>query len=286
MLPQLVALIASIFFAGNFITARRGLQYSNSITVTLVAQIVHTVALWPVVFLTEGIPDVEPVAILLFIVVGILMAVIRLLSFTGVEKIGAARAGALRSTFPLFSVLVAIAFLGEEASIPILGGTALIVMGIILTSWQPTIRPPSFRWWHVSVSLIAALLAGVVHPIRRYALELSNYPVFLAALVGIVSLFTLSGWLAFQSTTQRPIWNRRAIKSFIVAGLFQTIGFLLINIALSIGPVVHVIPIVAAFPLWVLLGTRILLRDIERIGIRTVIGTFMVVAGTTAVLIG
>lgn len=285
LLPQLIALVASISFAGCFLAARRGMDYSTPVTVTLVALIVHTVTLWPIVFLTGGIPDVAAVAVFLFIVVGILMAVIRLLSFTGIDKIGAARAGTLRSTFPLFSVIIAITILGEEASIPVLAGTGLVVVGIIVISWQPEKRLPSFRWWHVIVSLIAAFLAGIVHPIRRYALEISNYPLFFAALVGIVSLLTLIGWLVLPGSTQRPVWNSQAIKPFIAAGLFQTLGFLLINIALSIGPVVHVVPIVAAFPMWVLLGTMILLRDIERVTARTIIGACLVVAGTIAILI-
>ncbi len=74
-------------------------------------------------------------------------------------------------------------------------------------------------------------------------------------------------------------------QAFLAAGLFQTLGFLLVNIALSIGPVVRVIPIVATFPMWVLLGTRLLLRNIENVSLRTIIGSCLVVAGTVAVLI-
>ncbi len=282
---QLIAMAASISFAGCFIAARRGMQFSNSITVTLVALIVHTVTLWTGVLLIGGIPEVEPIAVFLFVLVGILMAVTRLLSFISIEKIGAAKASSLRSTFPIFSVLIAITIFGEEASIPVLAGSGLVVGGIIIISWQPEKRLPSFRWWHISIPLIAAFLAGVVHPIRRVALEISNYPFFFAALVGVVSLLTLLGWMAIPRTTQRPIWNSQAVKPFLAAGLFQTLGFLLVNIALGIGPVVRVIPIVAAFPMWVLLGTRLLLRNIENVSHRTIIGSCLVVAGTVAILI-
>ncbi len=132
LLPQLIALVASISFAGCFIAARRGMQFSTPITVTLVALIVHSVTLWTGVFLIGGIPEVDPTALFLFVLVGILMAVTRLLSFMGIEKIGAAKASSLRSTFPIFSVLIAITILGEEASIPVLAGAGLVVVGIIV----------------------------------------------------------------------------------------------------------------------------------------------------------
>jgi drug/metabolite transporter (DMT)-like permease len=48
---------------------------------------------------------------------------------------------------------------------------------------------------------------------------------------------------------------------------------------------VVVSPIIATSPLWVVLGSRLFLRDIERLTLRTIFGALCVVAGTIAISI-
>jgi uncharacterized membrane protein len=67
---------------------------------------------------------------------------------------------------------------------------------------------------------------------------------------------------------------------FLIAGAFETLGILLVIIALSVGHVVLVSPIVATSPLWLVLGSWLFLRDIERLTLRTILGAVCVVAGT------
>jgi uncharacterized membrane protein len=57
-------------------------------------------------------------------------------------------------------------------------------------------------------------------------------------------------------------------------------GFLLFSAAVSLGPVVLIAPIMATTPLWVLLGSIVLLRELEKVTFRTALGTFAVVLGT------
>ena len=58
---------------------------------------------------------------------------------------------------------------------------------------------------------------------------------------------------------------------------------LLVLYALSFGPVVMVTPLTATLPLWVVIGSKLFLRDVEKITTRTVIGAILVVAGTIAI---
>ena len=53
--------------------------------------------------------------------------------------------------------------------------------------------------------------------------------------------------------------------------------------ALSFGPVVMVTPLTATLPLWVVIGSKLFLRDVEKITTRIVIGAILVVAGTIAI---
>jgi drug/metabolite transporter (DMT)-like permease len=159
--PQLIAFGAALSYAISGIAARRGMRYSTPITVTLVSVAVHAVTLWAAVLLTGGVPSVAWWVLFLFALTGTLQPIIRLFTYAGIVYVGASRGTTLRSAHPLFSTGLAILFLGEQVSFPVVVGTLLIVAGIILISWQPEIQRASFRWWHLGYPLDAAFLAGI-----------------------------------------------------------------------------------------------------------------------------
>ena len=285
LLPQLLGFAASLCYAACFVFARRAVHYSNAATIAITAFCIQIVVLAPIAFLKVGLPEVSTVAVVCFVIVGLILAVVQLLSFTGVAKIGAARASALRGTFPLFSVVIAIMFLDEPATLSVLAGTILVVSGIILISWQPKEATGNLRWWYALIPLGAAFLAGVMHPIRRYALTLANYPILFVVLVAAVALMAVLAFLPFLPRGQRPMWRHQGLAAVVAAGAFQSAGFLLINFALGFGPVVHVIPIIASFPAWVLLGTVFFMRNVEKIDLRAGTGTLLTIVGTIVILL-
>ena len=101
--------------------------------------------------------------------------------------------------------------------------------------------------------------------------------------MGLVALVTVVGYLAVPTTRVKLVWNRESIGYFIFTGLFETVGLLLVLYALSLGPVVIVAPIVSTLPLWVVLGSKFLLRDLEKITVRISLGAICVVLGTVAI---
>ncbi|MFQ5539842.1 MAG: EamA family transporter [Candidatus Binatia bacterium] len=284
MLPQIIALVSAISYSAVAISARLGLQYSNPLTATCVALCVRTVTLWTGVFLAGGIPKVTTISVVLFVLLGILQTATSLLTFTGLSKIGASRSVPLRSSYPLWSAMIAISLLGEEASVTILAGTILVVAGVVLITWQPGEKESTYRWWHVLFPLAAALFAGIAFPVRRYALIISNEPLFFAALLATVALTCLVVYLLLQVGAQRPVWNRKALLPFVLAGGFEALAAYLSLFAVSIGRVVVVAPIVATSPFWNMFMAIIFLRGLERVNLRTIIGTFCVVAGTISII--
>ena len=280
---QVVALAAAVSYAASGIAAKRGLRYSTPITVTLVSVTIHAVTLSAAVLLTGGIPDVSWWVLFLFALTGTLQPIIRLFTYAGIHYIGASRGTTVRGAHPLFSTCLAIIFLGEEATLPVIIGTVLIVGGITLISWQTEAQRTTFRWLHIGYPLGAAFLAGVSHPLRRYALSLANEPLYLAAVIGVVALPWLASYAFLPRKGEQPVWNRQSIGPFFVAGVFETLGIVLVIAALSFGTVVIVAPIVATSPLWILLGTWLFLKGIERLTLRTTAGALCVVAGTAAI---
>ncbi len=284
MRPEFIALAAAILYSGGTITARMGMHYSSPLTAACVLLFLRTVVFWGGVLLMGGIPHVEWTPLLLFVGLGVLQTATSLLQLTGIHRLGAARAEPLRNTYPLWSAVIAIAFLGEQASLGIIAGTLLVVGGITLISWQPAESGLRYRWWEGIFSLLAALFAGVAFPIRRIAFDISNEPLYFAAVLAIVSFVSLGPYVNIRLRTEQFVLSRSAVPPFILSGFFESAGSLLSLIAVSLGRVVVVSPIVASSPLWTLILTVIFLRGLERINTRTVTGTFAVMTGTISII--
>jgi len=283
---QVLALITSIFYASALVSARAGMRYSTPTTVTLVSILIQNLLLLSAIFVTGGVHTVPLIGILLFTVVGIFQLGVRLLAYTGVEKIGASRSSALQSVSPLISAAIAVAILGEPTTPLIVLGTCLVVAGIVLISWKPERQLADFRRWHLLLPIGAAFLTGINHPIRRYVLTMADEPLFFSALMGSVSLVGFLIYFAASRRSKRLVWNRKAIGPFLATGVCETMSILMIITAISMGRVVIVAPIAASYPVWSLIESAIFLRDVEPINGKIIMGIVSVVAGNFAIHLG
>jgi len=282
MPPHLFALLSAIGFGLANVSVKRGLAYSTPSTATLISLIAHTVLLWAAVLAKGAIPPVQFAAVATITLTGLLQPVMRLCNYIGIEKVGPSRAVTLRNGFPILSVFLGVVVLGEELSALGAVGTLLVVTGIILTTWRLEGRIVNFRKRYLFFPLATAVVTAVAHPLRRYALTVSDEPLFLTALVGPVSLAAFIVYLASPVSKEKPLWHRKALWPFIIGGICETLGILSMLAAFSSGPVVLVSPISATAPIWTMLFAAVLFRDLERLGTSAVIGTFCVVAGVIA----
>ena len=283
MLPQTIALLAAIAYAISFILSKRGMGHSTPITITFVSLLIQTVVLCAIVLAFTGIPSTPAFVFGLFVIAGALQAVVRQLTYIGIEKIGAARSGPIRASVPLWSAALAIVFLGEKMTPAVAAGTLLVFGGILLISWRADEGVKGFRRWYIIAPLLASILGGVIYPLRRYALRFSDDPIYFGAVVGIVGLACTAMFVALPMTKDKLVWNRGSLGYFAAAGAFESLGLLLVLYALTYGPVVVVTPLTATLPLWVVLGSKLFLRDLEKITPRVIAGAALVVAGTIAI---
>lgn len=286
MAAEGTALLASISFALFAVYGWLGLRHSTPVAGTIISLAARTLTLGAAVVLTGGIPPYARVALAIFVFLGLLQSSISLLTFVGLGKIGTARSQPLRNSYPLWSSGIAIAFLGEEASLGVLAGTFLVVVGVALISWKPETAASSYRWWHVLYSLGAGFLAGLAFPLRRYGLTITNEPVFFSFVVAIVSLLGSLPYILWRRFDAAIVWNRCGLMHFAASGFFEAMGALLTLVALTRARVVIVSPIVATTPLFSLIISLIFLRGKEQVTSRTIIGTVAVVAGTIAITLG
>jgi drug/metabolite transporter (DMT)-like permease len=97
MLLQTIALAAAIAYALSFILSKRGLRYSTPVTITFVSLLMQTVVLFSIALGFTGIPNTPAFVFVIFVIAGVLQAVVRQLTYIGIEKIGAARSGPIRA---------------------------------------------------------------------------------------------------------------------------------------------------------------------------------------------
>jgi uncharacterized membrane protein len=286
MAAEITALFASLSFALFAVYGWLGLHYSTPLTATLVSLAARTVTLGTAVVLTGGVPNYAMLALAVFVLLGVMQSAISLLTFVGLQKVGTARSQPLRNSYPLWSAAIAITLMDERAGLAVLGGTLLVVAGVVLISWKPETAPANYRWWHVLYSLAAGFLAGLAFPLRRYGLTITNEPVFFSAVIAMVSLLGALPFTFWGSADKRLVWHPRAVLHFFFSGFFEALGALLTLVALTTGQVVIVSPIVATTPLFSLLISFIFLRGKERVTGKTILGTIAVVAGTIAIALG
>jgi drug/metabolite transporter (DMT)-like permease len=283
MSAQFFAWLTAFSFACANVTVGHGMRYSTPLTATFVSLIVHTVVLWSALFLTSEIPTMNIVAVGAIFLTGMVQPFMRFFQYKGMEKIGTSRAITLRNSYPVLSVLIGIVFLGEQITVLGTIGTALIVCGIVLSSWKLDERFKDFRWLYVVYPLITATITSVVHPLRRYALIQSNEPLFFAALVGPFSLLAFAVYYWTPLNQEKLVWDRRALWPFLWSGLGETMAVLFMLHAFAIGSIVTVSPITATSPIWTALLGAIFLRRLEKFTPASVIGTLSVVAGVIAI---
>ena len=240
MTPEAIALLASISFALFAVYGWLGLRYSTPLTATVVSLAARTVTLGAAVVFSGGVPDYKTAAMTGFVSLGVLQSAISLLTFIGLQKIGTSRSQPLRNSYPLWSAMIAIVIMHEQASLAVLAGTLLVVIGVVLISWKPETVAPSYRAWHILYSLGAGFLAGLAFPLRRYGLTITNEPIFFSFVIAVVSLAGSIPFIAWTRSGHGLVWHRKGVIHFLISGFCEALGALLTLVALTRARVVIV----------------------------------------------
>ncbi|WP_096389048.1 DMT family transporter [Halopenitus persicus] len=213
----------------------------------------------------------------------------RLCMFEAITAIGASRTTPVVSASTLVSTGLAVWLLGETITARHLVGICCIVAGVAVISWLTATDAgddDSLRGIGVSLllPLAAAAFIGIEPVLIRVGLTAGTpIPVGLSVMIAAASVSYLGyrrvrdGAISLPRHGEGPRW-------YVWAGLSSSAGLIAYFAALSVAPVVIVIPIVQVSPLVVLvISAAFLPRRVERVTLRLVLAAAVVVVGAALV---
>ncbi|MFW3169733.1 EamA family transporter [Geodermatophilus sp. CPCC 206100] len=242
-------------------------------------------------------PPLEWDAVGLFAVGGLLTTFLgRWFFFRSVGTIGPTRASALQITNPLFAGLAAWLIIGEALPPSVVLWGLTIMVGLYLTSRRSGGRGEggghaearSIPLPELGLALLGALQYGVGNVARGAAVRDWEAPVF-GTLIGATAALLV---YALRTADLRKLTSalrgadRRGRHLWIWSGV-TTAGAQSCVVAASVHlPVAVVLVIAAAVPVVVLPVSAVFLRRAEGIGLATVCGVLVVLAGVTGLVLG
>lgn len=134
-------------------------------------------------------------------------------------------------------------------------------------------------------SFFSIMAYGISQVVARSLLEEATPPQVGSAITLFVGMLVLFG-MSFRNLNRDLRAPRRSILWVALAGVLASNGAMLSFVALSKAQVVIVSPIVAVSPLMTLVLTAVFLRQVERLTLRVVLGSLLVVSGVVLVVWG
>ena len=262
---------------------RNGTAFSNPSTAALVSFFVNIAILGPYIFFQYPLDNIFQPANLFFVASGIIQpAIVRVLFYIGIVRLGVSRAGPIRGTSPFFSVAIAFFLFQDRPGLIVYLGGILTVAGTWLVSYK---RAGEAKWRprDLLFPLGAAMLASVSQNIRKMGLNSTGEPIIASTVSTATSLFCLFGSVLFSGNIRSIQINRPCLPYYGGAAVFALIGQLCTFIALNGGQISVVAPLINTTPLFVIGLTALFLRGEEKINRFVVIGVVLLVAGIVAI---
>lgn len=283
MSSELWAIISAAAWAVDSILVRKGTAFSNPSTAALVSFFVNAAVLVPYTFYQYPADKILQLPNLLFVLSGIIQpAMVRVMFYIGIVRLGVSRAGPIRGTAPFFTVALAFFVLRERPELIVYLGGILTVAGTWMVSYK---RAGESKWRVIDLMfpLGAAMLASVSQNIRKIGLNNTNEPIIAATISTATSLVCLAGSMVFSRKRSSIALNRPCMPYYLGAAVFALVGQVCTFIALNSGQISVVAPLVNTTPLFVIGLSAMFLRVEETINRNAVIGAILLVAGIAAI---
>jgi transporter family protein len=272
MSAVLLALASAALFGGMTVALRMGMRGLDDSGGAALATVLAALG----VALVAAAVDLDLEGAWPFLLAGLLAPGASQVLFTlAVGEVGASRTSVMVGGAPLIAVTIAIVFLDEPLSPPLLLGALAIVSGGALLAAERD-RPGDLRRIGLAYAAGAAALFAIRDNLAR-AFHTDASPGTAAAATLVAGTVAAALW-----TRRRP--STRELRRFAPAGVLFGLSYVCLFEAYFRGKVTVVSPLVATESLWGVALSALLIRQTEGMGRRIAVGALLVVAG--GVLIG
>ncbi len=284
MSAEFFALLAAVGWGAEAIFIRKGSRHAPVSLAALMSFIVTALLLLAINWRHATLDLFFTGASFYFIASGLIQpAIVRILQYTAIVRLGASRAGPIRGVSPLFAIFIATLLLGEQPGASVYFGTVMCVGGLWLVSYRRTGENP-WRTIDLLFPLSAAFLAAISQNIRRSGLLILPDPFVGAAVTTFTSLLVLTGSLTVTRQWSKLHINRQCIPGYGGAAIVSAVSQILVFVALSKGEVSVVMPLINSNPLFIVLFSAIFLRDVEKVTGSVAVGAALIVGGIALII--
>jgi len=287
-LPIGMALLSALMFALTFVFVRVGVKSASTTTALWLTLSINVVFLWGWSLLVYGWQFEQWWAWRYFFLSGVFAPLLgRLFQFQGMAKLGANITTPLTLTHPVISVALAILFLGEKVTNLGLLGALMVVLGSVVVGAQggqsSTRSLQNVSRIYLLLPLVASLSYGISIIFRKIGIDIGSDAVTAAAVTCTSSWFFSTLYVLFTGSVGEIRCSRREFGFFVLAGIFSSLGPVLLYAALQFEGLVVIAPLAATTPLFVLLVSYVFIRADEIFTPQVIAGTVATVAGVILV---
>ena len=277
----LLTLLAAAFFGMSANAVRAGLNYLDSRTGAIVS-IGSTVSCFLLVSpLWMRVEDWTNPGLLIFAGFGLVHPWLsRYMAYEANRRVGATISATFEANSPLFTAVLAFAFLDERMTILLAAGTLMTVGGIGWIYWNREVAASIMRTAAL-LALSAMVLRGLLILVTKIGLGVMPNPVMGAFAAYAVSLTCALGFHFAKAGGGAIPVMRGGGGWFLLTGALTATGTFCLFTALLHGQVVVVSPILASYPLFTMLVAWLLAT--ERLSRRAVMGVIVTVVGVSLV---
>ena len=273
----MLALSSALCAAAATIFIQRGLRGSTFYAGAWINVVVGVIAAWTAALLLVRFDTFPWQAVPYFALSGLIGTTGgRLFRVLAIQKVGGPVASAVNNLTPLVASGLAILLLGEHVTLPIVGGTLVIVAGTILLSLSG--RLVGFRPVDLLYPFVGASCFGTVQILRKLGLA-SAGPLLGATINVTAALIATTAFVAASGNLGSLRCSRRSLLYFIGGGIAENGGVFLLLLALGFGDVSVVIPLAGTAPLFVLGLAYLIPSERSKLGWRIVAGVTLIVLG-------
>ena len=283
--PILFAIMSSFLYASGAILIRPTLQRSNTILVSQVT-IGINVGILALIYALSFQYTINYFAILMFVIAGLLApGFARTLNFSGMESMGASVAVALSNSSPMYVLLLSPFILGEQLNLVVIGGTLLIMSGIVILGLDfetsSTRIVSGIRRYKNRAFLAAAasgLLYGLSYLFRKLGIDALNNPSLGALVATATSFLALAVLMGSRKQSKAGIEHKSWVPLFFY-GVVTSLGWIFQLDSLRSGEAVVVVPILTTQPLFVIIMSYFVFNRTEHLSSGVILGAIAIVSG-------